>query len=285
VPHPRRKSAGRPELRGETDYNLLRAIQAYPIVSNAREAACDELVRRYEPLVHSCVMRYQGSPEPAEVLLQVGYVGFLKAINNFDPDIGTSQRAYAAPCITGEIKRHFRDKRWQVHVRRAAQETRLEIREATGPLAHRLSRMPTDAELAEHLALSADAVADARQADQAFVATSITAPLSGDAEAGTLGDLLGYKDPQLETSRSMDAVWAHLDELPPREQRILTMRFYGNMTQADIGRQSGISQMHVPGSSAMPLPICATACLNPARIQTWKNPPNQREEQWRTTGS
>ena len=130
-------------------------------------------------------------------------------------------------------------------MRRAAQEMRLEIREATGALAQRLSRMPTDAELAEHLGLSADDVADARRADQAFVAMSITAPLSEDGEAGTLGDLLGDDDPQLETSLSMDAVWAHLDELPRREQRILMMSFYGNMTQAEIGRQFGISQMHV----------------------------------------
>jgi RNA polymerase sigma-B factor len=72
------------------------------------------LVRRYQPLVRHCVRQYRGSPEPPEDLMQVGYVGLLKAINNFDPAFGRGLRAYAAPCITGEIKRHFRDKRWQV---------------------------------------------------------------------------------------------------------------------------------------------------------------------------
>ena len=87
--------------------------------------------------------------------MQVGYVGLLKAINNFDPDIGESLAAYATPTITGEIKRHFRDKRWQVHVRRSAQELRLEIRKARGDLAQQLSRTPTDSELAEYLGVSA----------------------------------------------------------------------------------------------------------------------------------
>ena len=131
--------------------------------------------------------------------MQVGYVGLLKAINNFDPDIGESLAAYATPCITGEIKRHFRDKRWQVHVRRSAQELRLEIRKARGDLAQQLSRTPTDAELAEHLGVSASDLLDAQRADLAFQASSLSAPLSDGADAGTLEDLLGGDDPQLET--------------------------------------------------------------------------------------
>ena len=89
------------------------------------EAACEELVSRYGFLVRSAAMRYRNSPEPAEDLIQVGYVGLLKAINNFDPAVGDSLTAYAQPCISGEIKRYFRDKRWQVRVRRSAQELRL----------------------------------------------------------------------------------------------------------------------------------------------------------------
>ena len=93
--------------------------------------------------------RYHGGPEATEDLMQVGYVGLLKAINNYDPEVGDSLSAYAQPCVSGEIKRHFRDKRWQVHVRRAAQELLLELRTAAEELTPRLGREPADAELAD----------------------------------------------------------------------------------------------------------------------------------------
>ncbi len=232
-------------LRDQSDHDLLRTVQSKPHGDPGREAASEELVRRYQALVRSCVQRYRDSPEPAEELMQVGYVGLLKAINNFDPDIGESLAAYATPCITGEIKRHFRDKRWQVHVRRSAQELRLEIRKARSDLAQDLSRLPTDAELAEYLGVSASDLLDAQRADLAFQASSLSAPLSDGTDAGTLEDLLGGEDPQLDTTLEMEAVWGHLGELPDREQRLLMMRFYGNMTQSEIGDQLGISQMHV----------------------------------------
>ena len=232
-------------LGNRGDHELLKTIQAEPHGSSTREAACEELVSRYQGLVRSCVLRYRDSPEPQEELMQVGYVGLLKAINNFDADIGESLAAYATPCITGEIKRHFRDKRWQVHVRRSAQELRLEIRKARGDLAQALARNPNDAELAEHLGVSAADLLDAQRADLAFQASSLSAPLSDGADAGTLEDLLGGDDPQLDMTLDMEAVWEHLGELPEREQRLLMMRFYGNMTQSEIGDQLGISQMHV----------------------------------------
>src|SRR5215813_3019195 len=101
-----------------SDSELLGLVQSQPHGSEQREAACAVLVERYQALVRSCVLRYRDSPEPTEELMQVGYVGLLKAINNFDPAVGGSLAAYAQPCVSGEIKRHFRDKRWQVHVKR-----------------------------------------------------------------------------------------------------------------------------------------------------------------------
>ena len=95
---------------------------------------------RYGKLVRSCVRQYRGSPEPTEDLMQVGYVGLLKAINNYDPEVGDSLSAYAQPCVSGEIKRHFRDKRWQIHVRRSAQELLLELRKANEELTQQLGR-------------------------------------------------------------------------------------------------------------------------------------------------
>jgi RNA polymerase sigma-B factor len=227
------------------DSELLSLVQSQPHGSRQREEACSTLVKRYQALVRSCVMRYRDSPEPTEELMQVGYVGLLKAINNFDPTIGGSLAAYAQPCVSGEIKRHFRDKRWQVHVRRSAQELRLEIRKARGELSQQLSRTPTDAELAEHLGISAADLLDAQRADLAFQASSLDAPLSDGGDAGTLADVLGCEDPNLENTLEMDAVWGHLGELPEREQNLVLMRFYGNMTQTEIGDELGISQMHV----------------------------------------
>ncbi len=136
------------------------------------------LVTRYQPLVRSCVLRYRGSTESHEELMQVGYVGLLKAINNFDPAVGTSLASYAQPCVSGEIKRHFRDKRWQVHVKRSLQELRLEIRNASADLTSTLGRAPSDAEIAAHLGVTEDSVREARQAELAFHAASLDSPLT-----------------------------------------------------------------------------------------------------------
>jgi RNA polymerase sigma-B factor len=203
------------------------------------------MVLRYRPLVRSCAMRYKNSTEPQEELMQVGYVGLLKAINNFDPAVGTSLAGYAQPCVSGEIKRHFRDKRWQVHVKRSLQELRLELRNAASDLTNDLGRTPSDDELAEHLGITAADVREARQADLAFQAASLDSPLTAQDGTASLSDLLGGDDPQLEHVIDMQAVWAHWNELPDREQQLLLMRFYGNMTQSEIGARLGISQMHV----------------------------------------
>ncbi|HEX4063550.1 MAG TPA: SigB/SigF/SigG family RNA polymerase sigma factor [Streptosporangiaceae bacterium] len=227
------------------DLELLTVMQAMPRQSDRREQACDILVSRYSKLVRSCVRRYMDSPEPVEDLMQVGYVGLIKAINNFNPVVGTSLSAYAQPCITGEIKRHFRDKRWQVHVRRAAQELLLEMRAATEVLTHRLGREPTEPELASHLGVTESELLEARRADVVFHVYSLDAPLSEREDSNELADVLGVEDEQVQHTVDMEAVTAHWGELPTREQRILLLRFYGNLTQAEIGERLGISQMHV----------------------------------------
>jgi RNA polymerase sigma-B factor len=235
----------RSELARLSDDELLVRFRALPRGSRERSLICELLVERYERLVRSCVRQYRGSPEPVEDLMQVGYVGLLKAINNYDPAFGSGLSAYAAPCVSGEIKRHFRDKRWQVHVRRSAQELLLELRKVTEQLTSTLSRAPTDEELLERLGCTPADLLEARQADLVFSAYSLDAPLSEQDDPAHLGDVLGDEDPELEQAIDMDAVSTHWDELPEREQRILVMRFYGNLTQAEIGARLGISQMHV----------------------------------------
>ncbi len=237
--------ASRAELRELPDTDLLARVRKLPRDSELRAAACEVLVDRYGKLVRSCVRQYRGSPEPTEDLMQVGYVGLLKAINNFDPDVGGNLAAYAQPCISGEIKRHFRDKRWQVHVKRPVQELLLQVRKARTVLVQDLGHVPTDEEVARHLDVSLEEIQDANRADMVFHPHSLDAPMSTDDDAATLGDLLGGEDPRVERTLDMQAVSTHWGELPEREQHILAMRFYGNMTQAEIGEKLGVSQMHV----------------------------------------
>ena len=177
--------------------------------------------------------------------MQVGYVGLLKAIGNFDPAVGASLAAYVRPCISGELKRYFRDKRWALHVKRPVQELVLQVRDATGPLAQQLGRTPADSDLARHLGVSEDEVRQARQAQAAFQPSSLDAPLAGQETTATLADALGQEDPRLEHMLGMQAVASHWGELPPREQQILIMDFRGGMTQTQIAQRMSISQMHV----------------------------------------
>jgi RNA polymerase sigma-B factor len=232
-------------LDGLPDEELLARCRELPADSQERAAAREILVRRYEPVVRGCVRQYRGSPEPAEDLMQVGYVGLLKAINNFDPAFGGGLRAYAIPCISGEIKRHFRDKRWHVRVTRPVQELLLEMRAAVENLTHELGRHPTEPELAARLGVTEEELREARQAAEGFAALSLDAPLAGGDDPGELGSLLGEDDPAVDRAVDMEAVAQHWDELPQREQRILVLRFYGNLTQEEIAGRLGISQMHV----------------------------------------
>jgi RNA polymerase sigma-B factor len=232
-------------LDGLNDRDLLEIVRSAPLAGARqagalRDAACELLVSRHRYLVVSCVQRYRRSPEPAEDLMQVGYVGLLKAINNFDPAFGSSLAAYAQPCISGEIKRHFRDKRWQVQVKRSVKDLVLDAREARRHLTQELGREPTESDLALHLGVGADDLRDARRAELAMQPCSLDTSLSG-----SLADLLGEEDPEMELMLSIQSVAAHWAELPPRERRILVMRFYGEMTQAQIGERLGISQMQV----------------------------------------
>jgi RNA polymerase sigma-B factor len=252
------------ELSSLDDQALIGMVRSLPLDSEQRAAAYDTLLARYRGLVQFCVRRYQRSPEPAEDMMQVAYIGLLKAIANFDPAICGSLAAYAQPCVIGELKRHLRDKRWQVHVTRSVQELVLEVRDATWQLAQELGRIPAEADLVRHLGVSKDRLRHARRAELAFQPGSLDAPLGGEPGAGTLADLLGQEDPQLEHMVGMHAVAAHWHELPGREQEILLMDFRGGMTQAQIGRRLHISQMHVSRLRAHALGYLRSRLLDPA---------------------
>jgi len=196
--------------------------------------------------------------------MQVGYIGLLNAIGNFNPAVCGSLAGYARPCISGELKRYLRDTRWQIHVARSVQELVQEVRESTWQLAQELGRTPAEADLARHLGVSHDEVRHARRAELAFQPGSLDAPLTDEAGVGTLADLLGQEDPRLEHMLGMHAVAAHWHELPRREQEILLMDFRGGMTQAQIGRRLRISQMHVSRLRAHALGFLRSRLLDSA---------------------
>jgi RNA polymerase sigma-B factor len=233
------------DLPGLDDRELLALAASLPRSSDRRAAARELLVSRYRAMVLSCARRYSGTPEPTEDLVQVGYVGLMKAINNFDRAFGYGLSSYARTCILGEIKRHFRDKRWQVHVTRHMKELVLAVREATGRLTQQLGHTPADAELARDLGVRDADIRDARLAELMLHSVSLDEPVSRYVGGDTLADVIGREDQRLEQMLGMQTVATHWGELPAREQKILILRFYGDMTQAQVGHQLGISQMHV----------------------------------------
>jgi RNA polymerase sigma-B factor len=235
----------RQELAELDDRELLGIAGSLPRFGQQRMAACELLVARYRYLVWSCVQRYNRGPEAAEDLLQVGYVGLVAAINNFDPAVGCTLATYARSHIDGEIKRYFRDKRWPVHVVRPVKELVTQARTATWQLAQELGRTPTESDLAASLGVSGHDLRNARLAETAFEPSSLDAPLSGQPGTALLADLLGEEDPRIDHMLDMQAVATHWGELSPHEQKILLMRFYGGMTQDKIGQQLGISQIQV----------------------------------------
>jgi RNA polymerase sigma-B factor len=244
------RSAGPPDGpagdAAASDRALIELVQSLPAGSPRRAEAYEELVRRYEFVVRSCVRRYRDSPEPEEDLTQVAYLGLLKAISNFDPQFGSSLVAYAQPCVSGELKRHFRDKRWQVRIQRSSQELMLAVRDIRASLTQELGRPPRAAELAEAAGITTAELREAEHAEMAFRPYYLDTPVSAeDEEAVTFGELMGSEDPAITHTVDANALWAHWATLPARQQHILALRFYGNLTQAEIGERLGISQMHV----------------------------------------
>jgi len=179
-------------------------------------------------------------------LEQVAYVGLVKAVDNFDPDYGAAFLTYATPMIAGEVRRHFRDTTWDVHVPRRVQENALAVRAVERELTQQLGRSPSAAEIGRRLDLSADEVAEAYEAGVAHSTVSLDVPVSmADGDGASMGDLLGGDDPGFELVVNREALKPLLAELGPREKRILLMRFFRNMSQAEIGAELGVSQMQV----------------------------------------
>jgi RNA polymerase sigma-B factor len=213
--------------------------------SPARSRVRDELVEMHLPLVEYLARRFRNRGEPLDDLIQVATIGLIKSVDRFDLERGVEFSTYATPTIVGEIKRHFRDKGWAIRVPRRLQELKLSLTKATSELSQRLGRSPTVAELAKHLEMTEEEVLEGLESANAYSAVSLDAPDGGDEDAPAVADTLGVEDESLEGVEYRESLKPLLDQLPPREKRILLLRFFGNMTQSQIAADLGISQMHV----------------------------------------
>ncbi|MEU7883153.1 RNA polymerase sigma factor SigF [Microbispora bryophytorum] len=210
-----------------------------------RQRIRDELVELHLPLVEYLARRFRNRGEWLDDLTQVATIGLIKSIDRFDLGRGVEFSTYATPTIVGEIKRHFRDKGWAVRVPRRLQELKLSLTKAISELSQRESRAPTVAELALHLGMSEEEVLEGLESANAYSTVSLDAPDSGDDDAPAVSDSLGIVDESLEGVEYRESLKPLLERLPPREKRILLLRFFGNMTQSQIATELGISQMHV----------------------------------------
>ncbi|MEW2614221.1 SigB/SigF/SigG family RNA polymerase sigma factor [Streptomyces sp. NPDC047880] len=202
------------------------------------------LIEANLPLVRYAAARFRSRNEPMEDVVQVGTIGLINAIDRFDPDRGVQFPTFAMPTVVGEIKRYFRDNVRTVHVPRRLHELWVQVNSATEDLTTAFGRTPTTAEIAERLRITEDEVLSCIEAGRSYHATSLEAAQEGDGLPGLL-DRLGYEDPALDGVEHRDLVRHLLVQLPEREQRILLLRYYSNLTQSQISAELGVSQMHV----------------------------------------
>ncbi|MFF4547978.1 SigB/SigF/SigG family RNA polymerase sigma factor [Streptomyces sp. NPDC001406] len=210
-----------------------------------RRALRDELVRLWLPMAERIAVRFRDRGETLEDLYQVAALGLVKAVDHYDPARGRAFEAYAVPTVTGEIKRHFRDHMWTLHVPRRVQDLRNRVRSTAKELGQTIpGRAPTVAEIAAHAQLTEDEVRTGLEALECFSALSLDAEMPG-TEGYALSDALGESDPGYDLIVDRIAVKPCLEALPERERLILYLRFFRGMTQSRIAEQLGISQMHV----------------------------------------
>jgi RNA polymerase sigma-B factor len=241
------KAAPRLDPNALTDSatDLLLAMTALPAHHPSRAGMRDRAIEAWLALANHLAHRYSGRGEPTDDLKQTAAIGLIKAIDKFDPSRGVDFAGYAIPTIIGELKRHFRDRTWDIRVPRRLQELRLRISEANSTLLQTLGRSPTIADIAAYLKVTEEEVLEGLEGARAYNAVSLSTPTGDGERAAELGDMLGGEDAEFELAELRTTLGPALATLDEREQKILTLRFYGNLTQSQIADQIGVSQMHI----------------------------------------
>ena len=215
------------------------------VVDPRRSGMRDELATALLPIARNIAVRYAGRGEHLDDLIQVASLGLLKAIDRYDPERGHHFLSFAIPTITGEVRRHFRDRTWAMRVPRRLKDLRGEINKVVAELSAQLRRAPRPSEIAAKLHISTEEVLEALAAAQAYQASSLDQKLTDEPDGASFGNFLGQRDPAMELFTDSHALKPALAALPERQRAILVMRFYRDMTQSQIAEQIGVSQMHV----------------------------------------
>ncbi|WP_433788935.1 SigB/SigF/SigG family RNA polymerase sigma factor [Actinoplanes sp. CA-252034] len=223
---------------------LIKDLAAMPVGHPSRATVRDRTIEAWMPLARHLANRYAGRGEPVDDLQQVAVMGLIKAVDRFDAERGIEFAGFAIPTIVGELKRHFRDRTWSIRVPRRLQELRLAITGANNDLTHSLGRSPTVADIAAHLGIGEEEVLEGLEGARAYQSTSLSTPANAEGSM-SLGDTLGGDDTGFELAELRIALGPAMAALDEREQKIISLRFYGNLTQSEIADQVGVSQMHV----------------------------------------
>jgi RNA polymerase sigma-B factor len=230
--------------RAETE-RTLRRLATLPEGHAERERLRTAVIEDHMRYARSIAHRFARNGVYREDLEQVAYLGLVRAVDDFDPEYGSAFLGYATASIVGELKRYFRDATWDVHVPRRLQELTGALRTATAELTAELGRVPTLPELARRLEVADEEVVQALDAAGAYTASSLDRPLTSEDGATTVGETLGEEDPGIELTVDREVLKGLVGQLEERDKRILLMRYFRGMTQAEIGAELGISQMHV----------------------------------------
>jgi len=222
-----------------------------------------EIVNQHVGLVRSLARRYANRGVELDDLVQVAFWGLLRAIERFDPEHGTPFVAFATPTIIGQLKRHFRDRQWNVGVPRSVQENYLRVREVMEMLTQELGRPPSTADVARSTGLSEKQVIEARKAANSFRPLSLSVP--GDGRS-PVEEALPRSCPELQSAEDRGLAESLVARLPEREQRIVWLRFRQELTQSEIAKRIGISQMHVSRLLAHSLHTLRTSAASPAGL-------------------
>jgi RNA polymerase sigma-B factor len=211
-----------------------------------RDRIRERLVEGYRSLVYFLARKFMNRGEPLEDIVQVGFLGLIKAIERFEPDLGNEFTTFATPTVTGEIKRYFRDKGWAIRFPRRLQELYQQVVRMNEDLKKELGRTPRVAEIADRLKVSEEEVLEAMEMSPAHAPMSLNATIGSDGDEGrSLFESLGNPDPNLDRVEMRDVLRRAMEHLTPRERSIMAMRFYDEMSQSEIAKKLGISQMHV----------------------------------------
>jgi len=252
-----------PGSRDITVHSLLAAVRALPESAPERADLRKQAIEDNIGFAQRLARRFRDRGEPVDDLSQVAMIGLVNAVDGYDPSRGCEFAGYATPTIVGEIRRYFRDKGWRIKVPRRLQELRLQVNRARVELSQTMAASPTIADIARHLDIERDEVAEAIEVARLYNPISLSAPAGPDSDAG-IADPIGDLDPGMEAVDNRESVKPLLASLPERERKILTMRFFGDMTQSQIAAELGISQMHVSRLLAQTLQKLRTALVDAA---------------------